>query len=165
MPPQMNLDPIALRAALGQYATGVAVVTTVEPDGNPVGLTINSFASVSLAPPLVLWSLGLASNCLSAFQNCSHFAITVLAADQVEISNRFASVAAQHRFTGLAWTPGLGGAPVLDGGCAVFECRNEARHAGGDHLILVGRVERFSRSEKPPLLFHGGRYRGCADLP
>ena len=158
---QMNIDPLLLRVALGQYATGVAVVTTVGADGRPMGLTVNSFASVSLDPPLVLWSLGRSSACLPAFKACSHFAINVLAAEQVELANRFAA-AALDKFAHLAWTPGLGGAPLLDKCSARFECRNETHHAGGDHLIFIGRVERFERQEREPLVFHGGRY--CARI-
>jgi len=155
----MNIDPLLLRVALGQYATGVAVVTAADADGRPVGLTVNSFASVSLDPPLVLWSLGRNSACLPAFKACSHFAVNVLAAEQVELSNRFAA-AALDKFAHLEWTPGLGGAPLLAGCCARFECHNQTHHPGGDHLIFIGRVERFAREERPPLVFHGGRY--CA---
>ncbi|MDD5250918.1 MAG: flavin reductase family protein [Rhodocyclaceae bacterium] len=158
---QMNIDPLLLRVALGQYATGVAIVTTVDADGRPMGLTVNSFASVSLDPPLVLWSLGRGSACVPSFKACSHFVVNVLAADQVELSNRFAA-AALDKFAHLQWQPGLGGAPLLPGCCARFECSSEARHAGGDHLIFVGRVERFDREERPPLVFHGGRY--CARI-
>jgi flavin reductase (DIM6/NTAB) family NADH-FMN oxidoreductase RutF len=153
----MIIDPLLLRVALGQYATGVAVVTTTDGDGRAVGLTVNSFASVSLDPPLVLWSLGLHSACLAAFRACSHFAINVLNAEQADLSNRFATPTGD-KFAGLAWSPGLGGAPLLEGCCARFECRNEAGHAGGDHIIFIGRVERFDRQERPPLVFHGGRY-------
>ncbi|HEX8963769.1 MAG TPA: flavin reductase family protein [Rhodocyclaceae bacterium] len=160
----MSLDPIALRNALGQYATGVAVVTTLDAAGRPAGLTVNSFASVSLDPPLVLWSLALTSACLPAFEACSHFAVNVLTAEQAALSNRFASVGID-RFDGVAWTPGLGGVPVLDGAGAVFECCSEARHAGGDHTIFIGRVERFAHGEAAPLLFHAGRYCARSELP
>lgn len=159
----MTIDPIALRNALGQYATGVAVVTTLNGDGQPIGLTVNSFASVSLDPPLVLWSLALTSACLPAFEKCSHFAVNVLTADQVALSNRFAKMGID-KFADLAWTPGLGGAPVLPN-CALFECRNETRHVGGDHLIFIGRVERFAHTEAPPLIFHAGRYCARSELP
>ena len=164
MSKQIHIDPAALRTALGQYATGVAVVTTLDADGRPTGLTVNSFASVSLDPPLVLWSLALTSACLPAFRACGHFVVNVLAADQVEISNRFAKTG-HDKFADLSWTPGLGGAPLLEGCCAFFECSNEARHAGGDHLIFIGRVEHFGRHHKQPLLFHGGRYCERAELP
>lgn len=153
----MSLDSLALRVALGQYATGVAVVTTLDAEGRPAGLTVNSFASVSLAPPLVLWSLAQTSACMQAFRSCSHFAVNVLAADQIEMSNRFA-LAGYDKFAGITWTPGLDGVPLLDGCCARFECRNHAHHAGGDHIIFIGRVEHFMRADLPPLVFHGGRY-------
>ncbi len=154
----MKIEPLVLRAALGQYATGVAIVATLDGNGRPVGLTVNSFASVSLDPPLVLWSLALTSAALPAFKACSHFAVNVLAAGQKELSIRFATTGLD-RFAGLAWMPGLGGAPLLDDCCAHFECRNETRHEGGDHLIFIGRVERFDHAEHPPLVFHGGLYR------
>ena len=160
----MKIDPLALRAALGQYATGVTVVTTHDRDGRPVGLTVNSFASVSLDPPLVLWSLALSSSRLPAFKACRHFAVNVLAADQLELSNHFAMTGID-KFADLAWSPGLGGVPLLEGCCARFECHSEAQHEGGDHLIFVGRVERFMRDERAPLLFHGGAYCLRAELP
>jgi 3-hydroxy-9,10-secoandrosta-1,3,5(10)-triene-9,17-dione monooxygenase reductase component len=160
----MNMDPIALRNALGQYATGVAIVTTLDAEGRPTGLTVNSFASVSLDPPLVLWSLALTSACLPAFQACRHFAVNVLTADQVALSNRFATNGVD-KFADVAWTPGLGGVPLLADVGAVFECANEARHAGGDHAIFIGRVERFVHGEPSPLIFHAGRYCARAELP
>lgn len=159
-----SLDPRSLRTAFGQFATGIAIATTTAEDGQPVGLTINSFSSVSLDPPLALWSLSLASLCLPAFRACRHFAINVLAADQVELSNRFATTATD-RFGGLAWRPGLGGAPLLSGCCAQFECTNEAQHPGGDHLIFVGRIERLMQDARPPLIYHGSRYMALSDLP
>ena len=162
--PHMDIDPLALRVALGQYATGVAVVTAVDGGGRLVGLTVNSFASVSLAPPLVLWSLALGSTCRPAFEACSHFAVNVLAVDQADVSNRFA-MKSGDKFAALRWSPGLGGAPLLDGCCAWFECRNETRHTGGDHLIFIGRVERCARGDKAPLIFQGGGYCARADLP
>lgn len=159
----MNMDPIALRNALGQYATGVAVVTTLDREGRPTGLTVNSFASVSLDPPLVLWSLALTSACVPAFDACGHFAISVLTVDQVALSNRFATNGID-KFEGVEWAPGLGGVPIIAGAGAVFECVAEARHAGGDHTIFIGRVERFSHGESQPLIFHAGRYCARAEL-
>lgn len=158
------LDPQQFRAALGQFATGVAVVTTVGPDGRPAGVTVNSFASVSLDPPLVLWSLALKAATMPAFRAAGHFAVNILAADQVELSNRFALPQAD-RYAGIDWTPGLGGAPLLDGCCARIECRAETQYEGGDHLIFVGRVERLERAERPPLVYHASRYCAVADLP
>ena len=155
------LDTRSLRDALGEFATGVAVVTACSRDGQPVGVTINSFASVSLDPPLVLWSLGLQSPSMAVFEACSHYAVNILAADQVELSQRF-SQSVNDKFSGIATKVGAGGTPLLPGCCAWFECRNELRYPGGDHIILVGHVENFSRQEKPPLIFHGGRYRTLA---
>ncbi len=157
----IQFDSRALRDALGEFATGVAVVTARGADGQPVGVTVNSFASVSLEPPLVLWSLGLASPSLAAFESCSHYAVNILAADQVEFSQRF-SQAQEDRFVGITTTVGAGGTPLLPGCSAWFECRNEIRYPGGDHVILVGFVVNFRREPKAPLVFHGGRYRELA---
>ncbi len=150
-----------LRNALGEYATGVAVVPARAAAGQPVGVTINSFASVSLEPPLVLWSLGLHSPSLATFESCSHYAVNILAADQAEYSQRFAQ-SQSDKFAGIELEVGAGAAPLLPGCCAWFECRNEMRYPGGDHIILVGYVENFSRADKPPLIFHRGRYRSLA---
>jgi len=151
-----------LRNALGRFATGVAIVTALDPDGRPIGLTINSFSAVSLDPALVLWCLDNGSHSLEAFRRASHHAINILAADQIDLSNRFATWPAD-RFVGLSWQPGAGGAPVLPGCCAVFEVANETAHGGGDHTIFVGRVERFAETpDLAPLLFHAGQYRQLA---
>jgi flavin reductase (DIM6/NTAB) family NADH-FMN oxidoreductase RutF len=155
------LDLRSLRDALGEFATGVAVVTARSADGTPVGVTINSFASVSLEPPLVLWSLGLQSPSLAVFESCSHYAVNILAADQIEFSQRF-SQSQSDRFAGIESGVGAGDTPLLPGCCACFVCRNEMRYPGGDHVILVGHVESFEREERPPLVFHGGRYRSLA---
>lgn len=160
-PNLQDFDPRDLRDALGEFATGVTVLTTRGPDGEPVGVTINSFASVSLEPPLVLWSLGLQSPSLAAFEACSHYAVNVLAADQAELSQRFA-LARDDRFAGLELKVGSGGTPLIQGCCAWFECRNERHYPGGDHLIFVGHVERFRRGQRPPLVFHGGLYRSLS---
>ena len=145
------------RTALGSFATGVAVITARDREGSPTGITINSFASVSLDPPLVLWSLSLHSPSLPVFRNCSHYAINVLAQDQQALSKRFAATRTD-KFAGVDFTLGAGDLPLLPGCCAWFECRNEAHHAGGDHLIFVGKVESFARSDQPPLVFQGGEY-------
>ena len=155
------LDTRSLRDALGEFATGVAVITARAADGTPVGVTINSFTSVSLEPPLVLWCLGLQSPSMAVFESCSHYAINVLAADQIELSQRF-SQSQSDRFAGIDWKVGAGDTPILPGCCAWFECRNEMHYPGGDHLIFVDHVEHFQRDEKSPLIFHGGRYRTLA---
>jgi flavin reductase (DIM6/NTAB) family NADH-FMN oxidoreductase RutF len=157
-PDQYLVERRTLRNALGEFATGVTVVTARGADGQPVGVTINSFASVSLEPPLVLWSLGQDSASLAVFESCSHFAVNVLAADQIDFSQRFSQPQAD-RFAGIELELGAGGAPLLPGCCAWFECRNHARYPGGDHVILLGHVENFRREQKPPLIFHSGRYR------
>jgi flavin reductase (DIM6/NTAB) family NADH-FMN oxidoreductase RutF len=146
------------RAALGMFATGVTIVTARAPDGSPVGLTANSFNSVSLRPPLVLWSLARSAASMPAFEQGSHYAINILAAEQHALAERFASKAAD-RFADVAFREGAGGAPVLEGAAAVFECFNRSRYEEGDHVIFVGQVERcLARAGAQPLIFHGGRY-------
>ena len=151
------------RAALGLFATGVTIVTARAADGTPVGLTANSFNSVSLTPPLVLWSLSLQTGSMAAFATGSHYAIHILAAEQRELAERFATRGAD-RFAGLDWRPGVGGVPLLDGAAAVLECHNRSRYEEGDHVIFVGEVESCARrAGAQPLIFHGGRY--FAELP
>ena len=146
------------RAALGMFATGVTIVTVRSADGGLVGLTANSFNSVSLDPPLVLWSLAQRAGSMPVFTRGSHYAINILAADQKELAQRFA-MRDIDRFAGVAWREGAGGAPVLDGAVASFECANRSRYEEGDHVIFVGEVERCtSRPGAQPLIFHGGRY-------
>ena len=149
---------LEFRAALGMFATGVTVVTARTAAGELVGLTANSFNSVSLDPPLVLWSLSQRSLSLDAFRTGSHYAINVLAADQHELALRFATPLSD-RWDGVAWTPGVAGAPLITGAMAHFECFNKSRYEEGDHVILVGQVEQVAhRPEATPLLFHGGRF-------
>ncbi len=146
------------RAALGMFATGVTIVTARGADGAPVGLTANSFNSVSLAPPLVLWSLARSAGSMPHFERGSHYAINILAADQHALAERFASKSAR-RFEGVVFSEGAGGAPILEGSAAVFECFNRSRYEEGDHVIFVGEVERCAhRADAQPLIFHGGRY-------
>jgi len=153
----------AFRDALGGFATGVTVLTALAPDGQPVGVTISSFNSVSLQPPLILWSLACDSPRLEAFRHSRHYAVNVLAADQEWISDRFAS-RDPDRFAGVRTIAGMSGVPLLHGCVACFECSSEAHYPGGDHIIFVGRVIRFSRHEQvDPLIFHGGRYRVLGD--
>jgi flavin reductase (DIM6/NTAB) family NADH-FMN oxidoreductase RutF len=152
------MDSQQFRAALGMFATGVTIVTVRSADGGLVGLTANSFNSVSLDPPLVLWSLAQRAGSMPVFTRGSHYAINILAADQKELAQRFA-MRDIDRFAGVAWREGAGGAPVLDGAAAVFECANRSRYEEGDHVIFVGEVERCTaRPGAQPLIFHGGRY-------
>ena len=145
------------RSALGAFATGVTIVTTRDAEGADVGLTANSFNSVSLDPPMVLWSLARSARSLSAFLAASHFAVHVLAADQEALSLRFAA-RGTDKFAGLALERGAGGIPLLGGCSARFECRTAFRHEAGDHMIFVGEVEQFGHTDLPELLFHRGRY-------
>ena len=146
------------RSALGMFATGVTIVTARSANGAPVGLTANSFNSVSLQPPLVLWSLARSAGSMPAFERGSHYAVNILAADQRGLAERFASKSAD-RFADLEFRDGAGGAPVIHGAAAVFECFNRSRYEEGDHVIFVGEVERCSwRSDAQPLIFHGGQY-------
>jgi flavin reductase (DIM6/NTAB) family NADH-FMN oxidoreductase RutF/DNA-binding MarR family transcriptional regulator len=157
-------DHRAFRRALGRFPTGVTVVTTLSPDGRKIGLTANSFNSVSLEPPLVLWSLAKRAASLPAFLEAPHYAINVLAADQIRLSRQFAG-ARGDRFAGVRCREGLGGIPLIEGCTAWFECHNVRQYDGGDHVILVGQVERFAHDDRPALAFHGGGYRVTSHHP
>jgi flavin reductase (DIM6/NTAB) family NADH-FMN oxidoreductase RutF len=160
------------RLALGMFATGVTIVTARTADGQLVGLTANSFNSVSLEPPLVLWSLARSASSMPAFAAGSHYAINVLAADQKTLAERFAKRSSDEnterapvagsrteRWKGVAFTEGVSGAPLIDGAAAHFECFNRSRYDEGDHTIFVGEVEACGhRPNASPLLFHGGRF-------
>ena len=140
------------------FATGVTVVTARTPSGELVGLTANSFNSVSLNPPLVLWSLAQAAGSMPALAQGSHYAINILAADQKDLAERFASKL-QDRWADVGFSDGVSGAPLLHGTAASFECFNRSRYEEGDHVIFVGEVERCNhRPGASPLLFHGGRF-------
>ena len=151
------IDPRDFRSALGTYATGVTIITAAAPDGRPYGLTCNSFASVSLNPPLVLWSLVVYSSSLTIFQNASHFTVNVLGVSQHALASKFAK-SSDDKFTGVDWTPGLGNAPVLAESVANFQCRSVNRYYGGDHVIFLGAVEAYTYNAKEPLLFARGAF-------
>jgi len=151
------IDPRDFRNALGTYATGVTIITAAGADGKPYGLTCNSFASVSLNPPLVLWSLVLYSSSLSIFQNAGHFAVNVLGASQQALANKFAK-SSEDKFVGVEWAPGAGNAPVLKDSVANFQCRAVNRYYGGDHVIFLGAVEAYAYTRNEPLLFARGGY-------
>jgi flavin reductase (DIM6/NTAB) family NADH-FMN oxidoreductase RutF len=153
----MSIDSKALRAALGRFATGVTIVTCLDADGHPVGLTANSFNALSLEPAMVLWSLRSASPNLSAFEKASHFAVNVLAESQIELSRRFASPV-HDRFAEGQWTPGQGGAPVLTGCAAVFECASHRHLVAGDHTLFIGSVQALFEAPLAPLVFQAGHY-------
>ena len=155
-------NPKTFRQCLGKFGTGVTVVTCADQDGNPCGITANSFSSVSLDPPLVLWNIAKVSNSLSAYMNAKHFVINVLSADQAGLSSHFAK--SDHTlFRDIEYSLSADGAPLLPGTLASFECRTHEIHDCGDHYIIIGEVLRFTSSEKDPLLFYGGSYRQLGD--
>src|SRR5438045_1196705 len=154
---QSPIDPRDFRNALGTYATGVTVITAAAADGKPYGLTCNSFASVSLNPPLVLWSLVVYSQSLSVFQNASHFTVNVLGASQQALATKFAT-RSDDKFAGVEWTRGLGNAPILKDSVANFQCRAADRYYGGDHIIFLGAVEAYAYNRDEPLLFAHSSY-------
>lgn len=157
---RVDHDRQQFRRALGAFPTGVAIVTTRVGDED-YGMTINSFASVSLNPPLVLWSVDESAACYDAFCAASHWAISLLTLDQEELAVRFARPVLRHeeRFAPTPTHSGLGGSKLISGALATFECRRHADFPGGDHRILVGEVLRFVQGSGEPLLFHNGAFR------
>jgi flavin reductase (DIM6/NTAB) family NADH-FMN oxidoreductase RutF len=155
-PPAFSTDEF--RTSLGMFATGVTIVTARSADGALIGLTANSFNSVSLDPPLVLWSLARSAASMAVFSAGSHYAINILSSSQRELAQRFATKNVD-RWAQVAYTEGVSGAPVLQGAAASFECFNRSRYDEGDHVIFVGEVERCTHAAgASPLLFHGGRF-------
>src|SRR5712692_8710820 len=159
-----RFDRRDFRRALGQFATGVTVVSTRAKDGRRVGITVNSFSSVSLDPPLVLWSLSRQAPSFADFTSASHFAINVLAANQHHLSRQF-STPVSDKFKGVECLDGSAGCPLLKGATAHFVCRNVRQLDGGDHVIFIGEVEEYKWSEGEPLVFHSGRYRVATRHP
>lgn len=154
----MSIDQRELRNCLGSFATGVCVVSTAVEGEQPIAMTVNSFAAVSLQPPLVLWSLQNDSDCYRAFEKSQRFCINILAKQQLDLSVLYAS-RGKHQMQPEHYRIGKTGSPVLRGALCSFECRVWARYPGGDHTILVGEVLQLSRRPHGrPLLFHGGCY-------
>lgn len=156
------IDQRLFRDALGSFATGICVVSAVPDQGAPIGMTINSFSSVSLEPPLVLWSIQVVSECFGVFGTTDRFAISVLSREQEALSQRYASKA-EHELLEGHYQTGRTGMPVIRDALTSFECKVWARYPGGDHLIIVGEVVNV-QAERPglPLLFHQGRYAALA---
>jgi flavin reductase (DIM6/NTAB) family NADH-FMN oxidoreductase RutF len=158
-----NFDSTAFRQALAQFATGVTVITTRASSGQLVGITASSFNSVSLDPPLVLWSLATKSASMPVFRSNSHYVVNVLSESQYDLCQRFATLKGD-RFAGVAHAAGDTGMPVLDGALAWFECHNRSRYDEGDHVIFVGEVERCGlhpdAAEMAPLVFFNGSFHG-----
>ncbi len=152
-------DSAEFRRTLGRFPTGVAIVTARTPQGQPLGMTVSSFNSVSLNPPLILWSLSLQSSAREIFEQIEHYAVHVLAAGQAGLARQFALPGRASRFEGVAWRPNEHGVPILESGHAAwFECYNRSRYPEGDHMILVGEVEHCGHTCAMPLVFHAGGF-------
>ena len=160
---ETRFDARTLRNALGRFATGVTIITTRAADGRRVGFTANSFSSLSLEPPLVLWSLRAVSPNVAAFAEAEHFAVNVLGEAHVDLSRRFASPV-EDKFAEGLWSEGLGGLPVLAGCPAVFECRRVSQQPAGDHVLFIGQVLALTDGPVPPLLFQAGHYRLAGEI-
>jgi flavin reductase (DIM6/NTAB) family NADH-FMN oxidoreductase RutF/DNA-binding MarR family transcriptional regulator len=165
--PIHDIDPAsdsrAFRRCLGQFSTGVTVITVASGDGF-VGMTANSFSSVSLDPPLILWSIDRTSSRFAPFDQARHFVVNILSESQVGLARHFGS-AGPDKFNDVGWSHGRNGAPILHDVAAFFECRRVGEYAGGDHMILIGEVERAALFDRPVLLFSQGRFRIPSDHP
>lgn len=158
-----SIDPVRLRRAFGMYATGVTIITAAHPAQGPVGITANSFSSVSLEPPLLLFSLSRQSFTLQSLLESPGFAVNILQDGQRALSHRFAT-GGGDKWSGLSWKTGAHGAPILAGTIAAFECAYHAQYDGGDHMIVVGRVLALEiDSAGAPLLYFHSRYRSIGE--
>lgn len=157
-----DFDSRQLRSALGTFTTGVTVVTALDSDGTARGMTANSFSSVSLDPPLVLWSIGKDALAFNAFTCCRHFVVHVLKQGQRDLSTRFATREARS-FDDLQMEHGVGGVPMFSDYLARFQCELHECLPGGDHVIVVGKVLALDHREGEPLLFYGGKYRELSE--
>ena len=151
------IDPDEFRRALSNFATGVAIVTTLDDRGERVGITVSSFNSVSLDPPLVLWSVGLESMSYDVFLGAEYFAVHILTKEQRDLCDRFAQ-SGNHKFGGIDCRTGMHGIPILPEYSACFECSTEHIYPGGDHEIIVGRVHRFEERDAEPLVYYRSRF-------
>jgi 3-hydroxy-9,10-secoandrosta-1,3,5(10)-triene-9,17-dione monooxygenase reductase component len=156
-----NLDLREFRNALGMFATGVTIITTRGPEGEAVGITANSFSSVSLDPPMILWSLANASRSFPAFDATRFWAVHILSADQEVLSRRFAK-SGEDKFTGIDLQAGVGNLPLLTGCAARLQCRTASKFEAGDHLVFIGEVVAFDQCNLPPLIFQAGSYARLA---
>lgn len=154
---QSPVTEASFRHACGHFATGVAIATVSDDSGSPHGLTINSFTSVSLQPPLVLICIDYRANVLKPFLRASHYGLNILRDSQQDISNRFA-YRAEDRFTGVAWKAGETGVPLIDGSLAAMECATKQIIEGGDHTIFLAEVVAVHTSSGDPLLYFNSRY-------
>ncbi len=161
--PETHVAPPLFRQLLGRFVTGVTVLTARDADGNPVGMTASSLASVSLAPPLVSVCIEISASAHDTLIEAEHFVVNVLAEDQEELSRRFAQPQSTQDFDGIGWFDGEVGAPRLNGAVAHIECAREATWPGGDHTILLGRVVSGAVGEGRPLVYYRGGYTGLGE--
>ncbi|MBJ7553495.1 p-hydroxyphenylacetate 3-hydroxylase reductase component [Marinomonas spartinae] len=159
----MSFDPKEFRRCLGNFATGVTVMTAKSSDGKQVGVTANSFNSVSLDPPLILWSIVKTSSSYAIFEQSEHFAVNILAADQIDLSNNFAKPS-DDKFANIEYTSGVGGSPILSNTAANFQCEKYQVVDGGDHWIMIGKVVAFENHGRAPLLYVQGSYAGAVSF-
>lgn len=159
-----EFDPIAFRRALGNFATGVTIITTRALDGTNIGVTASSFTSLSMNPPLILWSSIKETPSCKVFESASHFAVNILASNQVEMSNHFARQQ-EDKFAGIEWTEGIGGSPIFPHCAGRFQCETYSKLDGGDHWIFVGKVLAFDDYSRSPLCFHQGSYSMIVSHP
>lgn len=153
-----EFDARDFRRTLGQFPTGVTVITTKCEDNGAIGVTASSFNSVSVDPPLILWSVDRSAHSAAIFEKAEYFAVNVLASDQSDLSNKFAGKG-EDKFAGVDYEGGLGDAPLLNGCAARFQCKTWSLYDGGDHIIVVGEVQQYSRTESVlPLVFSQGAY-------
>lgn len=160
----VQIDPMKFRRALGNFATGVTIMTAQNAEGEKVGVTANSFNSVSLDPALILWSIDKKSSSLHVFEQATHFAVNILSGSQIELSNKF-SRRNIDKYEGTSYREGAGAAPILDNCSAVFECERHQILEGGDHWIIVGKVVNFYDEGRSPLVYHQGAYSGVIPHP
>mgnify|MGYP001579185100 CR=1 FL=1 len=154
----MGMDSQELRRVMGHFATGVTVVTTRDKDGNPSGLTVNAFNSLSINPPLVLICIEKAAECYSLFEESGVFAVNLLSEEQEELSRRFATKGIE-KFAGVKWRKCQNDVPLLDGAIGYIECKIINQYDGGDHTIYIGEIVNATAADDRPLLFFNGRYR------
>ena len=150
-----------LKKALGQFATGVTIITTLTPEGTPLGMTVSSFSSVSLEPPLILWSLQRSSQSLEIFQNTRYFAVNILAENQPHLSDRF-SCSPKEKFEGIDIITSDNGTPIFKNCLTYFECVTKNQFDGGDHIIFIGEIIQFTENIEghlSPLIHYDGNYR------
>jgi flavin reductase (DIM6/NTAB) family NADH-FMN oxidoreductase RutF len=154
----MTLDPDSFRSVLGRFASGITVVTTVDPSGRDVGMTVSAFASVSLRPPLISVCIDHSASMYAALAGAERFGVSILASDQEALSRRFASMESSHRFEGIGYERGDSGVVLLDEALGHLECVRVAQHEAGDHTLFIGEVERATARDARPLLYYRGGY-------